>query len=337
MKKIFLLLLTLLLALTFTSCSNKSKAPTLSSIVLEKPATNTIETANGYAIFADNTYSASKTFVTRGYLSNGSYSNVNATIKAKKSLDDDSNIITLGSNFKFDTNEIYTVWAEYNGLKSKSYEICAYEANSICDAKITDKPIEINKILSDVKESYILNVKYFDESGSIKQNVNAKEIGNLKVMLYNSTTDQALELKYDDSNFTAKGYDLLIVYTDSTSPFVIFKEVDIYDPSSDFNSIAIYNGGYDREHGSLKGLRYAKRYNGTTITTPENKCNPFTDEENTILSTGHYLTISDGTTEKSYGQGETIDYPFAKDKKYVITLKVINDGKELIANKNIYF
>ena len=336
MKKICLLFLALLLTLTFISCSNKSKSPTLTSIVLEKPATNTIETENGYAIFADNTYSASKTFVTRGYLSNGSYSNVNATIKAKKSLDDDSKIITIGSSFRFETNEIYTVWAEYNGLKSKSYEICAYEANSICDAKITDKPIEINKILSDVKESYILNVKYFDESGSIKQNVNAKDIDNLKVMLYNSNDDSELELNDDnDSNKTTKGYDLLVVYTDSTTPFVIIKEVDIYNRSSDFNSIAIYHG-YDREGLSLKGLRYAKRYNGTTITPLDQKCNPFSTD-GTILSANHYLTISDGTTEKSYGPGETINYPFTKGKKYVITLKLINDGKEFITNKNIYF
>ena len=84
MKKILLISLAILLAFTFTSCSNKSQDPTLTSIVLEKPVTSTIENTNGYAIFAGNTYSANKTFVTRGYLSNGSYSNVNATIKAKK-------------------------------------------------------------------------------------------------------------------------------------------------------------------------------------------------------------------------------------------------------------
>ena len=32
------------------------------------PKTNTVETTNGYALFADNTYSADKTFVNRSRL-----------------------------------------------------------------------------------------------------------------------------------------------------------------------------------------------------------------------------------------------------------------------------
>lgn len=256
MKKILLISLAILLAFTFTSCSNKSQDPTLTSIVLEKPVTSTIENTNGYAIFAGNTYSANKTFVTRGYLSNGSYSNVNATIKAKKNLNDDSTI-TIDSNFRFETNEIYTVWAEYNGLKSNSYDICAYEANSICYAKLTDKPIEVGKTLNDIK-SIIFDVKYFDDSGSIITLPNASGRDEIMVMLYNSKTNTEIMLD-DNSNKTTKGYDLLYAYTDSTTPFVIVKEIDIYDPSTNFNSIAIFNNTYSTATGYNKSINQTGR------------------------------------------------------------------------------
>ena len=334
MKKILLISLAILLAFTFTSCSNKSQDPTLTSIVLEKPVTSTIENANGYAIFAGNTYSANKTFVTRGYLSNGSYSNVNATIKAKKNLTDDSTI-TIDSNFRFETNEIYTVWAEYNGLKSKSYDICAYEANSICYAKLTDKPIEVGKTLSDIK-SIIFDVKYFDDSGSIITLPNASGRDEIMVMLYNSKTNTEIMLN-NDTNKTTKGYDLLYAYTDSTTPFVIVKEIDIYDPSTDFNSIAIFNNTYSTATG-LSNLKYAKRYNGTTILDNKTQArfSPFLSGT-TILDANHYIIISDSTTEKSYNPGEDVNYTFEINVKYSITLKVKNGDKYFSTTRNITF
>lgn len=335
MKKILLISLAILLAFIFTSCSNKSQDPTLTSIVLEKPVTSTIENTNGYAIFAGNTYSANKTFVTRGYLSNGSYSNVNATIKAKKNLADDSTI-TIDSNFRFETNEIYTVWAEYNGLKSKSYDICAYEANSICYAKLTDKPIEVGKTLSDIK-SIIFDVKYFDDSGSIITLPDARNRDEIMVMLYNSKTNTEIMLN-NDTNKTTKGYDLLYAYTDSTTPFVIVKEIDIYDPSTDFNSIAIFNNKYSIETG-LSNMVYAKRYNGTTILDNTNKqarFSPFSPG-GTILDANHYIIISDGTTEKSYNPGDVVNYTFEKNVNYSITLKVKNGDKYFSTTRNITF
>lgn len=88
MKKYCLFLLTILITLTFISCNNTTTNTQITSLELEMPKTNTVETTNGYALFADNTYSAGKTFVTRGYINNGSsYSYVNATIKAQKALD----------------------------------------------------------------------------------------------------------------------------------------------------------------------------------------------------------------------------------------------------------
>ncbi|MSU06262.1 hypothetical protein FYJ80_05645 [Spirochaetales bacterium NM-380-WT-3C1] len=334
MKKILLISLAILLAFIFTSCSNKSQDPTLTSIVLEKPVTSTIENANGYAIFAGNTYSANKTFVTRGYLSNGSYSNVNATIKAKKNLNDDSTI-TIGSNFRFETNEIYTVWAEYNGLKSNSYDICAYEANSICYAKLTDKPIEVGKTLNDIK-SIIFDVKYFDDSGSIITLPDASGRDEIMVMLYNSKTNTEIMLN-NNTNKTTKGYDLLYAYTDSTTPFVIVKEIDIYDPSTDFNSIAIFNNTYSTVTG-LSNLKYAKRYNGTTIldnTKKQARFSPFSS--GTILDANHYIIISDGTTEKSYNPGDDVNYTFEKNVNYSITLKVKNGDKYFSTTRNITF
>ena len=334
MKKILLISLAILLAFTFTSCSNKSQDPTLTSIVLEKPVTSTIENTNGYAIFAGNTYSANKTFVTRGYLSNGSYSNVNATIKAKKNLNDDSTI-TIDSNFRFETNEIYTVWAEYNGLKSKSYDICAYEANSICYAKLTEKPIEVGKKLNDIK-SIIFDVKYFDDSGSIITLPDASGRDEIMVMLYNSKTNTEIMLN-NDTNKTTKGYDLLYAYTDSTTPFVIVKEIDIYDPSTDFNSIAIFNNTYSTVTG-LSNLKYAKRYNGTTILDNKTQArfSPFLFGT-TILENNHYIIISDGTTEKSYNPGDDVNYTFEINVKYSITLKVKNGDNYFSTTRNITF
>ena len=89
MKKNLIVLLALLFALTITSCNNSTNTARVTSLELEMPKTNTVETTNGYALFANNTYSAGKTFVTRGYINNGSsYSYVNATIKAQKALDE---------------------------------------------------------------------------------------------------------------------------------------------------------------------------------------------------------------------------------------------------------
>ena len=330
MKKYCLILLALLLALSFTSCNNSTRSAQITSLELEMPKTNTVETENGYALFSYNTYSAGKTFVTRGYINNGSsYSYVNATIKAQKSLDS-SQTFTIGSNFKFDTNEIYTIWAEYNGLKSKSYNVCTYEPNSIFDARIQDKPIPTGLKLSEVKQ-YIKNVKYFDENGSLKI-TSGEEITNIEVILFNSETEESTQIS--ETNKTQKGYDLLIAYTDSTSPFVIIQEVDIYDPATDFNSIAIYNGYYDRVNLSLAGLKYAKRYNTTTI---EGKCNPFTTDDGTTLKENHYLTIKDGDIEETYIPGQNVDYKFESKKSYLITLKVVNDKSEMIATKKIYF
>ena len=332
MKKYLLILLSLLLALTLTSCNNSTKSAKITSLELEMPKTNTVETENGYALFANNTYSAGKTFVTRGYINNSSsYSYVNATIKAQKSLYS-SQTFTIGSNFKFDTNEIYTIWAEYNGLKSKSYNVCTYEANSVFDANFSNKPIPIGLKLSEVKQ-YIKNVKYFDENGSIKI-TSGEEINNIEVIFYNSETEESIQIS--ETNKTQKRYDIIIVYTDSTSPFVIIQEVDIYNPATDFNSIAIYNGYYDRANLSLAGLKYAKRYNGTTITT-EGKCNPFTKEAGTTLKDNHYITINDGNSEKTYNPNEIVNYTFEKGKSYLITLKVLNGEDELIATKKIYF
>lgn len=333
MKKYCLFLLTILITLTFISCNNTTTNTQITSLELEMPKTNTVETTNGYALFADNTYSADKTFVTRGYINNGSsYSYVNATIKAQKALDENQDSITIESNFKFDTNEIYTVWAEYNGLKSKPYNVCTYEANSVIDARIQDKPIPTGLKLSDFKK-LIKDVKSFDENGLIKEASEAA-INNIIVILYNSETDKLIQLS--ESVKTQKGYDLIIAYTDSTSPFFIIEDADIYDPTTDFNSIAIYNGYYDRANLSLAGLKYAKRYNGTTITT-EGKCDPFTTDDGTTLKDNHYLTIKDGNIETTYNQNEKVDYIFEKNNSYLITLKVINGEDELTATKKIYF
>lgn len=330
MKKYLIVLLALLFALTFTACNNSTNSAKITSIELEKPKTETEMTEIGYALFADNTYSAGKTFVTRGYINNSSsYSYINATIKAKKTLNDDSTIITIGSDYKFETNEIYTVWAEYNGLKSKSYDICAYEANSIFKATITDRPIEIGKSLSDVKK-YIYNVQYFDDSGKIQEADDASKINNLKVMLYDTKNDKALMLD-NSTNLTDKGYNLLYAYTDSTNPFVMVKEVDIFNPNEDFNSIAIYNNTYSLDNG-LSNMQYAKRYNGTTI---PGRCTPFSSGSD--LKADHYITISDGITETKYEPGETVNYAFEAKVKYTITLKVKNGDKFLTTTRNIMF
>lgn len=196
---------------------------------------------------------------------------------------------------------------------------------------MTDKPIEVGKSLDDIK-SIIFDVKYFDDSGSIKTLDDASARSELMIMLYNSKTN-AERMLDNYGNKTAKGYDLLYAYTDSTSPFVIVKEVDIYDPSTDFNSIAIYNGGYDRVNKTLKGLMYAKRYNGTTIGS---KNNPFEDST-TILKTNHYLTIIDGNTKKSFNPGDNVTYAFEEGSSYIIRLTVKNGDVDLVADKKIYF
>ena len=158
------------------------------------------------------------------------------------------------------------------------------------------------------------------------------------VMLYNSKTNTEIMLDKNNTITTSKGYDLLYAYTDSTTPFVIVKEIDIYDPSTDFNSIAIFNNTYSKETG-LSNLVYAKRYNGTTILDNTNKqarFSPFSPG-GTILRDNHYIIISDGTTEKSYNPGEDVNYTFEINVKYSITLKVKKDDKYFSTTRNITF
>ncbi len=126
-------------------------------------------------------------------------------------------------------------------------------------------------------------------------------------------------------------------HTDSTTPFVIVKEIDIYDPSTDFNSIAIFNNTYSTATG-LSNLKYAKRYNGTTILDNKTQArfSPFLSGT-TILDANHYIIISDSTTEKSYNPGEDVNYTFEINVKYSITLKVKNGDKYFSTTRNITF
>ncbi|MDD7589578.1 hypothetical protein, partial [Bullifex porci] len=162
----------------------------------------------------------------------------------------------------------------------------------------------------------------------------------LMVMLYNSKTNTEIMLDKNNTITTSKGYDLLYAYTDSTTPFVIVKEIDIYDPSIDFNSIAIFNNKYSIETG-LSNLVYAKRYNGTTMldnsTQKQARFSPFLSGT-TILNDNHYIIISDGTTEKSYNPRDDVkNYTFEKNVKYSITLKVKNGDKYFSTTRNITF
>lgn len=201
---------------------------------------------------------------------------------------------------------------------------------------MTDKPIEVGKTLNDIK-SIIFDVKYFDDSGSIITLPNASGRDEIMVMLYNSKTNTEIMLN-NDTNKTTKGYDLLYAYTDSTTPFVIVKEIDIYDPSTDFNSIAIFNNTYSTATG-LSNMVYAKRYNGTTMldntTQKQARFSPFLS--GTILKDNHYIIISDGTSEKSYNPGNDVNYTFEKNIKYSITLKVKNGDKYFSTTRNITF
>ena len=129
--KLPVLLFSFVLLFMLFSCRNEP-SQTITSIEMEIPAGDVQLTENGYALFSGKKYSASKDFATRGYINNGSsYSYVKAKVYAQDIFEDSSKCKEIGDGFRFSTGSIYNVWAEYNGMKSKTIQVCSYEANTV--------------------------------------------------------------------------------------------------------------------------------------------------------------------------------------------------------------
>lgn len=315
------------------SCSN-NPSRTITSIEIEVPAGDEQLTENGYALFSGKKYSSSKDFSTRGYINNGSsYSYVKAKVYAQDIFEENALRVEIGDDFRFSTGTIYNVWAEYNGMKSNTVQVCSYEANTVfsstLDVDAFDKELEYSEIIKKVGKSM-----YFTESGALKYSF-GPDVPNLTFCFIDSETGNIKELKSgSDESIGNTSYDFLYVYSDPTTPFNIVKEIKVYDKSRDFDAIALNTAHIDRANCSLKGLLYAKRLNGLTV---QNNLSPF-EEDTTRLKYNHTITISlDGDKLKTYSSGELVDFKFETGKKYTITLTVKVGVKEYSKSKTVSF
>lgn len=315
------------------SCSN-NPSQTITSIEIEVPAGDEQLTENGYALFSGKKYSSSKDFSTRGYINNGSsYSYVKAKVYAQDIFEENALRVEIGDDFRFSTGTIYNVWAEYNGMKSNTVQVCSYEANTVfsstLDVDAFDKELKYSEIIKKVGKSM-----YFTESGALKYSFGS-DVPNLTFCFIDSETGNIKELKSgSDESIGNTSYDFLYVYSDPTTPFNIVKEIKVYDKSRDFDAIALNTAHIDRANCSLKGLLYAKRLNGLTV---QNNLSPF-EEDTTTLKDNHTITISAGSVPlKSYNAGESVDFEFETEKKYTITLTLIDSNKKYSKSKTVSF
>lgn len=315
------------------SCTN-NPSRTITSIEIEVPAGDEQLTENGYALFSGKKYSSSKDFSTRGYINNGSsYSYVKAKVYAQDIFEENALRVEIGDDFRFSTGTIYNVWAEYNGMKSNTVQVCSYEANTVfsstLDVDAFDKELEYSEIIKKVGKSM-----YFTESGALKYSFGS-DVPNLTFCFINSETGNIKELKSDsDGSIGNTSYDFLYVYSDPTTPFNIVKEIKVYDKSRDFDAIALNTAHIDRANCSLKGLLYAKRLNGLTV---QNNLSPF-EGDTTTLKDNHTITISaDGVQLESYNAGDSVNFEFETEKKYTITLTLIDSNKKYSKSKTVSF
>lgn len=315
------------------SCTN-NPSRTITSIEIEVPAGDEQLTENGYALFSGKKYSSSKDFSTRGYINNGSsYSYVKAKVYAQDIFEENALREEIGDDFRFSTGSIYNVWAEYNGMKSNTVQVCSYEANTVfsstLDVDAFDKELAYSEIIKKVGKSM-----YFTESGALKYSFGS-DVPNLTFCFIDSETGNIKELKSDsDGSIGNTIYNFLYVYSDPTTPFNIVKEIKVYDKSRDFDAIALNTAHIDRANCSLKGLLYAKRLNGLTV---QNNLSPF-EGDTTTLKYNHTITISAGSVPlKSYNAGESVDFEFETEKKYTITLTLIDSNKKYSKSKTVSF
>ena len=332
--KISIVLLALLLVGMLMSCSNKTPSQTITSIEMEIPTGDVQLTENGYAVFAGRTYSGSKDFAVRGYINNGqSYSYVNATVYAQKTIEENAKAEKVVSGFKFATDDIYNVWAEYNGMKSQTIKVSAYEANVVFDASFSADTLNKNYEYGDLIK-LVSNAKFYTEAGSLRSTSGA-DIPSLRFLFVDTETIKTKEINKDSSEkIDSKDFNSLIIYSEANCPFFIFSEVKIYDPATDLDSIALNTVRIDWAGKSLKGLAYAARFNGTTIARG---ISPFEDDT-TKLKAGHKITIAaDGIETKIFNEGQSVSFEFEAKKTYKVTLSVKVGENEYSAYKNITF
>lgn len=336
MNKSRLIIVFYALVMTFMlfSCSNKTPSQTITSLEIEFPAGDVQLTDNGYALFSGRTYSASKDFATRGYINNGSsYSYVKATVYVQDALAEEAQAVKMGDSFRCSAGSIYNVWTEYNGMKSKVIKVCGYGANMVFSATLDvdtfDKDLNYSDLIKKVRNAW-----YYTESGALKS-CSGSEIPTLTFLFANSETSLIKELTKDsDDTIGNTNFDLLFVYSDPTTPFNILKQIKVYDSSTDFDEIALNTVRIDRANRSLKGLRYVKRLNGTTI---GDSIDPF-ESDTTNLKHDHSITISaDGGVLKTFNAPQSVQYDFEINKKYTITLTLKSGGKEYSKSKSITF
>ena len=216
--KLTIALLALVMVSLLFSCSNKTPSQTITSLELVAPVGDVQLTDNGYALFGGKTYSA-KDFETRGYINKGQqYSNVNAKVYAKDSLDDAAKTVQVGDNFRFDTGVIYDVWAEYSGLKSNVIQVCTYEANVIFKAKFDVDIFKTTYTYSDLIK-LVKGAWYFTESGGLEtlsgtkgpglnfKFVNSESTGENKILNNetNNETDCCMHIGDHDADDIADG------------------------------------------------------------------------------------------------------------------------------------
>lgn len=328
---------TLIMTLLLISCNSNAPAKNITSIELEIPTGDACYTENGYALFSGRTYSVSRDFATRGYIDNSSsYSYVNAKIYAQDALSESSQAFEIADDFRATPGYIYDVWAEYEGKKSKEIQVCGYEANSVFSASFTVDTLNKDYTYSDLVKK-IRNAWFFDESGALKSDFGSG-VPNLTFLFAESAsleegTVKELNGKSGETTIGDTKYDMLIIYSDPTTPFSIVKEITVYDPKSDFDEIALNTVHIDRANRSLEGLTYVKRLNGTTI---KSGISPF--ESSTILKSDHTITVSsEGSEPQVFSSGQSVDYDFVSGTQYTITLTVKSGGKDYSRSKKVTF
>lgn len=332
--KLSIVLLALLMTALLFSCSNKTPSQTITSLEMEIPTGDVQLTENGYALFAGRTYSGSKDFAVRGYINNGqSYTYVNATVYAQKTIEENAKAEKVVSGFKFATDDIYNVWAEYNGMKSQTIKVSAYEANVVFDASFSADTLNKNYGYGDLIK-LVSNAKFYTDAGS-QRTTSGADIPSLRFLFVDTETIKTKEINKDSSSekIASKDYDSLIIYSEANCPFFIFSEVKIYDPATDLDSIALNTVRIDWSGKSLKGLAYTTRFNGTTIARG---ISPFEDDT-TKLKAGHKITIADGIETIIFNEGESVSFEFEAKKTYKVTLSVKVGENEYSAYKNITF
>lgn len=334
--KLTIALLALVMVSLLFSCSNKTPSQTITSLELEAPVGDVLLTDNGYALFGGKTYAAAKDFATRGYINNGqTYTYVNATVYAQKTIEENAKAEKVVSGFKFATDDIYNVWAEYNGMKSQTIKVSAYEANVVFDASFSADTLNKNYGYGDLIK-LVSNAKFYTEAGS-QRTTSGADIPSLRFLFVDTETIKTKEINKDSSSeekIASKDYDSMIIYSEANCPFFIFSEVKIYDPATDLDSIALNTVRIDWSGKSLKGLAYATRFNGTTIARG---ISPFEDDT-TNLKAGHKITIAaDGIETKIFNEGQSVSFEFEAKKTYKVTLSVKVGENEYSAYKNITF